>query len=144
MSLVLRSWQRPGAVTNCTLDEYDHIQKVDDVHVLRVKEHKTSVCGSAKLFLDKIMMRRLKAYIRHIRPKLARAGRDVNYLFILPGSVKIEKYGNVVKLLENRLKLKIPTPTMVRKIRSTAVVKTMKEPQARVIMRQLSDVQYNQ
>ena len=58
-------------------------------------------------------------------------------LFITSHSSPV-KYGNVVRLLERRLNIKFPTPTMVRKIGSTAAVKSCAEPEARLVLCQLS------
>ena len=53
--LMFKSWQRPGAVANMTMSEFLHHHLVkegeDEVVVIRVKEHKTGMSGSAKVVL---------------------------------------------------------------------------------------------
>ncbi len=93
LTVKFKSMQHPGAVVNCTLKEYNSSTIVDGVKVIRVKEHTTGKHGSAKLTTDGVLSTRLEEYFRFIRPKLAEPGKDINRLFILPGSKQIYKIG---------------------------------------------------
>ena len=138
ISIKLKSLQRPGAVMNCTMEEYHSAVAYDNVTVIKVREHKTSKQGSAKLTLDSQLMARLKLYVKYIRPRLVDPENKTNYLFILPGSRKIEKLRNIEKFLEKNLKLDVPTSTMARKIGATCAVKKLDYKDHSLINRQMS------
>ena len=70
--LPFKSWSRPGAVINLTINEYNNHELVEnaegEVIVLRVKNHKTGLAGSAKLMLTPADFTKLNAYVDVIRP----------------------------------------------------------------------------
>lgn len=138
VSVKLKSLQRPGAVVNCTMDEYNNATTYDDIMVIKVLDHKTKNSGTAKLTLDSQLMARLKLYVQYIRPQLVEPGHDVNFLFILPGSRKIEKIGNIEKFLERHIKVSVPTSTMARKIGATCAVKNLDYNDHTLINKQMS------
>lgn len=71
VATVLKSYQRPGALCNCTVAEYWEATSVDGVLVIRVKDHKTSQYhGTAKLTLDRELQERLRLYFKYVRPHL--------------------------------------------------------------------------
>ena len=63
----------PGVVKNCTIEEFESAKLIDGMYIIKVKQHKTSVSGSAKLMFDEQMMGRLR-YFKYVRPKLAQPG----------------------------------------------------------------------
>ena len=75
ITLVLESYQRPGAVCNCTIEEYRNAVICDDIWVIRVHDHKTSKHGTAKLLMDPEMKGRVDDYFQLVRPKLAEPTR---------------------------------------------------------------------
>ncbi len=54
LSSLYESWQRPGAVCNCLLSEWQKGSLIDDNYVISVTEHKTGLGGTAKLVLTVI------------------------------------------------------------------------------------------
>ncbi len=75
ITLVLKNYQRPGAVCNCTVQEYLASRTVnEDACVIKVANHKTSKYGIAKLVAE--MKKKVDDYYSLIRPKLAEPGRD--------------------------------------------------------------------
>ncbi len=48
LSTLYESWQRPGAVINCTLHEFESGSLEDDVYVVSVVEHKAGISGTVK------------------------------------------------------------------------------------------------
>lgn len=140
ITLVLKNYQRPGAVSNCTIQEYQDSKIVnDDAFVIRVASHKTSSkFGAAKLVMDVEMKERVDAYFNLVRPKLVKAGADIPNLFILPGSRPIEKIANLSRFLQGKLKIKIPTCTRARKIGTTSAARTLDEKDNLLISAQMS------
>lgn len=65
---------------------------------------------------------------------MVKPGCDIDRLFIFPGST----HGNIVKILERRLALKFPTPTLVRKIGSTSAARNLSHAESTVLLRQMS------
>lgn len=77
-SVLLRSWARPGVVTNCTIDEYRDKLPVGNGVVIHVHEHKTAgTTGTAKLVVSHTLLERLELYFNVIRPKMVSPGRDI-------------------------------------------------------------------
>ena len=78
--LLFKSWSMPGAVINLTISEYNNHEAVEnaegEVIMLRVKNHKTGLAGSAKLMLTPAGFTRLKAYVDVIRTVMD-ANQDV-------------------------------------------------------------------
>ena len=70
--ILYKSWQIPGAVQNCTLDEYNKketVKMVDNlVTIIRVMQHKTGQSGSAKLLLSQGDLSHLKSYVEVLCP----------------------------------------------------------------------------
>ena len=52
------NWQRPGALTNCTVTEFENAVFEDDKYIVKVHEHNTGMKGSAKLCLNADMHKR--------------------------------------------------------------------------------------
>ena len=131
----LKSMQKPGAVCNCTIEEYRAVRFTNGAYVIKVKEHKTSQLGTAKLTMDPVLMNRLRFYFKYIRPCLAEPGKDSDRLFILPGSVPITKFSNIESFVK---RLNIPTSTMARKIATTCAARSLGESANTLITAQMS------
>lgn len=138
VSILYRSWQRPGVVSNLTISEFDGAVKEDDTFCISVKNHKTGSLGPARLLADHQTMSRMRQYLKHIRPQLASPGNDIENFFILPNSKLIKKFTNLIKFMEKSLKIEIVTPTMVRKIGATAAVSSCDDATNKLISRQMS------
>ena len=52
LSILFHSWQRPAAVKNLILCQFQKAVKVDNVHVASVTDHKTGVGGAARLMFN--------------------------------------------------------------------------------------------
>ena len=52
VTAMLKSWQRPGVVTNATLEEYQRGGQEGELFIVQVANHKTEVLGSAKLIFS--------------------------------------------------------------------------------------------
>ena len=139
VSVVLKSYQRPGAVCNCTVEEYKGAKTIEGISIIKVKDHKTSSkYGTAKLTLDTVLMERLHLYFDYVRPHLAQPGSDITNLFIMPGSQKVTKITNLIRFLENRFDMTIPTCTMARKIGATNAALSLDDPSNTLICKQMS------
>ena len=139
--ILYKSWQRPGAVQNCTLDEYNKKEtvQIDDnlVTVIRVMQHKTGQSGSAKLLLSQGDLSRLKSYVEVLRPHCDPNDQCQN-LLVLPYGKKIGKLNNLLKSLGDKYGIKLPSATRVRKIGATSTVKNVSGPSTSLVQRQLS------
>ena len=122
--LMYKSWVRPGAVCNCTLEEYEQVkvvkEKGEDVFVIRVKEHKTGIAGSAKLVMCEEDYDKLNQYVEAIRPHADQSGK-CPYLFVLCGSKQLKNLQGLLNKLGKYYGFTTPTATRVRKIGATSV-----------------------
>ncbi len=129
ISVKLSSMQRPGAVTNCTMEEYSNAIVEQKVTIIKVMNHKTGALGSAKLTTSGMLTRRLHEYVDFVRPLLLADDydddNDAAPLFILKGSRAIHKIGNIETYLQDKLKIIIPSSTKARKIGATVAAKNL-------------------
>lgn len=135
--LLFKSWQRPGAVINATLPEYHASKVVQGITVIRVKEHKTGVTGSAKLMLTGTDSSRLKAYVCLIRPQCDPNGLSEK-LLVFPGAKCIKNLNYKLQTLGRKYGLNVPTATKMRKIGATSVALNVTGPKSTLVTRQLS------
>ena len=139
ISIMLKSSQRPGAVTNCTVDEYRNATTTSDgTTVIKVFNHKTGQQGTAKLTLDPQMHERLNDYFSYMRPYLAEPGKDIDSLFILPGSVHVHKFSNMEAILKRHLRIEIPSATLARKIGATCAARSLDYQANQLVTKQMS------
>ena len=137
------TWQRPGAVCNATLEEWN-AKKVVEVEghqrvIFKVALHKSSVQGSAKFVLKDDIFSLLEEYVSVIRPKLCEAEKESRYLFITNGGCpltssvlrkKFSKLGQTCGFVP-------PTSTTVRKIIETSAATTLGENEQSLVATQL-------
>ena len=79
--LLFSGWQRPGAVENCTMEEFGIRRLVEDdsgrkTIVIRVVRHKTALSGPAKLVVDFCHFEKFLMYVDVVRPILDPEGRS--------------------------------------------------------------------
>ncbi len=136
----LKSYQRPSAIINCTVEEYERAKCPDDMGttVIKVYNHKTGSQGPANLTLDSKTAKRLDLYFKYIRPLLVEPGEDIDNLFILPGSQKITKITNLESFVSKTLGILIPTSTKARKIGSTLAARNLDYQKHSLITKQMS------
>ncbi len=60
VSVKLTSMQRPGAVTNCLIEEYTDAIIQRGVQIIKVANHKTGAYGTARLTTSNKMTERLE------------------------------------------------------------------------------------
>ena len=138
LAIKLKSFQRPGAVMNCTVNEYRNATKSGDTTIIKVYNHKTQKQGPAKLTMDRNLETRLKLYVKHVRPLLAEAGSDIENLFILPGSQKVNKFGNMEAFISRTLNMTVPTSTKARKIGATCSARSLDYQTHSLVTKQMS------
>ena len=138
LAIKLKSFQRPGAVMNCTINEYRNAVKTDGTLIIKVYNHKTQKTGPAKLTMDSNLEKRLRLYVKHIRPLLAEPGSDIENLFILPGSQKVNKFGNLEAFISRNLKMSVPTSTKARKIGATCSARALDYQTHSLVTKQMS------
>ena len=130
------SLQRPGTVKNITLSEIGAAKKIANAYVITVADHKTGIGGVAHLTVSLELYEKMQDYISFVRPHI-RNEDNINNVFILPGT-KITKVSNIIRFMENELKIDIPSATEVRKIGATAVARQCTEEEARIVCKQMS------
>ena len=138
LAVKLKSFQRPGAVINCTVNEYRNAIKSGDTTIIKVYNHKTQKQGPAKLTMDSNLEKRLRLYFKHIRPLLAEAGNDIENLFILPGSQRVNKFGNLESFISRTLKISVPTSTKARKMGATCSARSLDYQTHSLVTKQMS------
>ncbi len=124
--LTFKNWQRPGAAAHLKVAEVNEATKVDvqgqQLLVIKVKEHKTGMHGSAKLTLAKSDAKRLKRYQHYVRPLLDPSGTKPE--FLLPGGKPVTQMTHLLHKLEE-FGVQVPTATRVRKIRATVSARSL-------------------
>ena len=125
--ILFKNWQRPGAVANVTLDEFEQAKLLTKgsppVYLLSVREHKTAVEGYAKLILSTTDYARIVQYKSTVRPV-----QDVQcspLLFILCGAQPLSRLSTRIKRFGERHGRVLPSATRVRKIGATEVAMKM-------------------
>ena len=140
-NILYKSWQRPGAICNVTLDEFKAAKMVVKdgkvVFIISVAEHKTGREGHAKLLLNTDDYNRLQQYVKSVRP-LQDPNLSSKYMIVLSGHRQLDRMSARIKRLGSRYSLSLPTATRVRKIGSTTVALNVGGADASVITRQLS------
>lgn len=123
-SILYKNWQRPGAVCNASLSEYQNaktiVQDVKTRYVMSVQQHKTSQEGYAKLVLEPLDHARICQYVHQIRPLQDPEGISTN-LFIVSGGRPLSKLSSRLKALGGKYTLNLPSASRVRKIGATSV-----------------------
>ena len=137
------SWQRAGAVENCTMTEYQARMIEANLDgsksiIIRVKRHKTDRRGPADLVLAEQHYDKLQSYVDVVRPYIDPTN-VCPFLFVRCGPKKVTQISNRVKSVGKRFDVEAPTATRVRKIGSTAVaLQCGTSKDARLITQQMS------
>ena len=123
-SVVFNNWQRPDAVCNATITEYESAKIMSkegkSVVVINVERHKTSSEEFAKLVLEPLDHARLGQYIHLVQPLQDPQGVSKN-LFVPSGACPITKLSTKLKNLGTKYGLNLPNASHVRKIGVTAM-----------------------
>lgn len=94
--------------------------------------------GSAKLTLNSADLIKVEAYVTHIRP-LTCPGDSPN-LLLLPGGKPISHMQNMLKCLQDKYKVVVPTPALVRKAGATATARHISEETGELIRHSVTAV----
>lgn len=131
LSVLFGSWQRPGAVINLKLHQFQNAVKIDEVYVASVLEHKTGIGGAARLMFDERLHNRMMQYLKYVRPCID--DKECDNIFLMPDGAKVKSVNNLIRFMQNELHIDIPTATKVRKIGATAVARQCTESEARIV-----------
>ena len=118
--LVYRSWQRPGAVSNATMDEFAATSREADGEagepcwVMLISRHKMARQGPASITMTQENYRLLRQYVKHIRPLSHPA---VDNTFVGANGLPIQKLNDLIQWLGTEYEVETPTCT---KLRATA------------------------
>ena len=137
--LIFRSWQRPGAVMNATLDEYKDRSEVrvrgEAMVVMKVAEHKTGAVASAKIILKHADLAKLNSYVTVVRKALDPKGRSP-YLLCSPGGKKMPKLRQ--EILAKRYGFERVTPSQVRVSGAIEAARKLPDKDQCLVTKQLS------
>ena len=122
-SLLHCNAQRPGAVTNTTLSEYQAatLSSIgrETYRTILVVNHKTATTGRAKLTADRSLTKQLDLFVAKIRSALE--GSESNLLFPNRDGKAIDHLSRHVQNLATKLGIKLPrTATATRHAAATA------------------------
>ena len=76
LSTQFNSWQRPGAVKNLTLSQFQSAVKVENVYISSVTEHKTGIGGAARLMFDRDLYAKVLRYLICLTSDGQRGGKN--------------------------------------------------------------------
>lgn len=133
-SLMHSNAQRPGAVTNATLEEFKAGTKStigrEEYKTFLVEKHKTSTTGRAKLTANRHLSRNLDLFVNHVRPALE--GSESIFLFPNREGKQLDHLSRHVYKLANKLGYELPhTATATRHAAATSVAgRTEREREA--------------
>ena len=134
--LAYRSWQRPGAVTNATLEEFGATTKVvsggDAVHVMKVGRHKTAREGPALITMSQSDKKMVLRYLKHVRPKCDVYG-EAKVLFVSESGEPITHLNQRLQWLAVKYGIRVPSCTTLRTVAATASA-TELDPQDRLLI----------
>ncbi len=140
-AIMINSFQRPGAVINVTMDEFQNAKKETseggDVWVVRVHTHKTQVQGSANLILTGTLMGHMNSYVRALRPLVPGTAKS-DLLFLKQGGNQLDHMASRVNVLAKRFGFRFVNSTDMRKVIATQATKNIDPEQKRSITKQLS------
>ena len=95
-SILYKNWQRPGAVVNATLEEFEESKVVmrpgqKTLYIMNVENHKTAMEGVAKVMLQPLDHARVTQYVGCVRP-LQDVHKSSSNLFLLTGGRVIQPF----------------------------------------------------
>ena len=139
-SLLYKNWQRPGALVNATVKEFEDCKVMEKggIYIMSVENHKTAVEGVAKVVLDGVDHGRVIQYLETVRRRQV-GDKEVENLFVLSGGRPIVNLSSKIKAIGLRYGLSLPSATRVRKIGATSVALNLgKSASANLVTRQMS------
>ena len=139
-SLLYKNWQRPGAVKNATVKEFEEsrVMRGGCLYAMHVENHKTAVEGVAKVMMDSVDHGRVLQYMDTVRG-VQLGKNECDLLFVLCGGKCLGNLSSKLKCVGARYGLNLPSATRVRKIGATSVALHLgQSPQASLVTRQMS------
>ena len=134
--LAYRSWQRPGAVTNATLEEFgattEAVNGGEVVHVMKVGRHKTAREGPAFITMSQSDKRLVLRYVKHVRPKCDVYG-EAKVLFVSESGEPISHMNQRLQWLATKYDIRVPSCTTLRTVAATASAREL-NPQDRLLI----------
>ena len=139
--LMQRSWQRPGAVTNARLAEFEACKEIDSggepVWVMKVFRHKTGQEGPAQITMSEKDHRLIRRYVKYTRPMLDPAGQ-VDELFVLAGPKPVDHANRELQFVAGKYNINVPSATTLQKVAATATLERCTHGESSLLVRQMS------
>ena len=126
-SLLYKNWQRPEAITNATMVEFQRskVVRVSEREVMKVHNHKTATEDPARVVMDKVDHARITLYIDTVRN--LQNTSDSPLVFVLSGGRPVNKLSSRLKAVGRRYGLDLPNASRVRKIGATSILMRRKQ-----------------
>ena len=138
--IAYRSWQRPGAVTGATVDEFYEAVKETDAsqktcYVMLVARHKTARQGPASVTLTKQDHYFVQAYVRYVR---LHCNPTDDSLFVGVEGKPITQLNRSIQWLGGKYGVATPTCTQLRKVGATEAALRCSETSRHLITSHMS------
>ena len=121
--LAYHSWQRPGAVTNATLNEYEAMKERGrdgvTVHVMRVARHKTAREGPAHITITAEDKKLFDRYVQYIRPRCD-PYCEVRTVFVTVRGEPVTNMNQLLQWLGVKYGVRVPSCMTLRTVAATA------------------------
>ncbi len=130
-TMIYSNFQRPGAATTATLEEFNQALPVEGsmegvCYVMRVKRHKTMKEGPAQMVLSQADRNILKKYVARVH-NIHETALDSQELLLYSGKpIKTPTY--FIQKAAEACGVAAPTPTAVRKAAETKGLQTLSTP----------------
>ena len=125
------SAQRPAAVRNLTICEYQNKEENDEVkgcHLIKVARHKTAAHGPARLFINKDIGTLMDIYLHDIRATIKPKSKELECRFFLtPTGNELANLSEAISKVAKIFNIDTPNATVHRKVVSTETKKHKKE-----------------
>ena len=135
--LAYHSWQRPGAVTNATLNEYEAMKEERGrdgvtVHVMRVARHKTAREGPAHITITAEDKKLLDRYVQYIRPRCD-PYCEVRTVFVTVRGEPVTNMNQLLQWLAVKYGVRVPSCMTLCTVAATACAADL-EPKDRLLI----------
>ena len=126
-NLMFLSAQRPAAIQNMMIDEYNNKEEDDEKkgkYLIKVVRHKTAAQGPARVIVSKNINDVMNMYLQHIRSKLTPQCREFESRFFLtPTGNEYRNLSEAINKAAKCFNLETPNATIHRKVVSTETKK---------------------
>jgi len=130
-NLMFLSAQRPAAIRNVTIDEYNNKEENEEAegcHLIKVVWHKTEALGPARVFASKDITTLMNIYLRDVRTVIKPQSSELQSRFFLtPTGNEVKNLSEAINKVAQTFGIETPNATVHRKVVSTETKRHKKE-----------------